>query len=56
MFSNGITNRVFRITFKEDVNEEHLVFRVFGKNTEKVIDRQVIFRTIKVLLTEEDIL
>ncbi|KAE9554434.1 hypothetical protein FO519_002362 [Halicephalobus sp. NKZ332] len=39
-FSNGITNRVFQVTHIAEP-AEHLVFRVFGKNTEKVIDRQL---------------
>uniref|UniRef100_A0AC34RE93 Ethanolamine kinase n=1 Tax=Panagrolaimus sp. JU765 TaxID=591449 RepID=A0AC34RE93_9BILA len=37
-FTNGITNRVYRVSHKAQP-EEHLVFRVYGKNTEKLIDR-----------------
>jgi ethanolamine kinase len=37
-FTKGITNRIFCITYPDEPNDK-MIFRVFGKNTDKVIDR-----------------
>uniref|UniRef100_A0A7E4ZVU2 ethanolamine kinase n=1 Tax=Panagrellus redivivus TaxID=6233 RepID=A0A7E4ZVU2_PANRE len=44
-FTQGITNRIFRVTH-QNYPEDKLIFRVFGKNTNKVIDRLCELETI----------
>ena len=38
VFTNGITNKIFSV-FRSSDPSDRVVFRVFGENTEKIIDR-----------------
>lgn len=47
MFKDGITNKLIGV-YLENLEESTILVRIYGENTEKIIDREAEIKNIKV--------